>query len=90
MQHLRLPKASTLGLSSIWPYWKPRLSSLLYVSFTEQLDSLTKILTFDQQILAVLIIGERNLASAQVGYQTEPMSSIGTFRLSSPNDVAFY
>jgi hypothetical protein len=48
-------------------------------------SSITKILTRDQQILTVLIIGERNLASAQVRYQTEPMSSIGTFRLSSPD-----
>ena len=31
------------------------------------------------QILAVLIIGERNFFSAQVDYQTEPIVSVGMF-----------
>lgn len=49
---------------------------LLYVKFL----SIRRICTNPQlQILAVLIIGERNLFSTQVDYQTEPMVSIGKF-----------
>jgi hypothetical protein len=36
-----------------------------------------EILVFGGAVLAILIIGESNLSSGQVLYQTEPMASIG-------------
>lgn len=42
---------------------------------------------FGAAVLAILIIGERNFFSAQVGYQTEPMASIG-MHLSRGYDIA--
>ena len=43
--------------------------------------SVVEVPVFGAAVLAILILGEMNFFTKQVRYETEPIASIGTFRL---------
>lgn len=57
---------------SVSPKWREFWTGML-----RRFREFYKVLLFSAAVLAVLIIGERNLFSVQVRYQTEPVTNVG-------------
>lgn len=72
-QHLDEPMAGTNGATN---------RQMNYVNtVVRAFLSVPEALIFGGAVLVILVVGEMNLFSTQVRYQTEPMANIGTYTI---------